>query len=62
MATEAIERVTVDAWGRELKFTISAVSRDVHTHGEMTRADRQAIRNELAKAAEAIAAILRNQA
>lgn len=44
--------------GKDLKFIVSVRSLDNHAHGELTRADQQAIRDELAKAANAVERIL----
>lgn len=58
----SIERRAAGAADRELKFKVGAQSLDTHTHGELTRVDQQAIRDELAKCADAVEAILRKQA
>ena len=57
-----IERRAAVAGGKDLKFRVSVLSIDTHTHGELTRADQQAIRDKLVKCADVVEAILRKQA
>jgi hypothetical protein len=61
MASEQIERV-VDVGGRDLRFTVTVASRDIHTHGELGRCDRTKVCAALAQAADQITDALRHPA
>lgn len=61
MATEVQDTiVTID--GRDMRFTITVVTRDIHTHGALGRADKAKVRAALARAAFEIADALRHPA
>jgi hypothetical protein len=56
----SIDRRAEGSGGREVKFEILVKPLDqYHTHGELTRCDRQAIRDALVGAADRIERVLR---
>jgi hypothetical protein len=59
MAIESIERIAQVPGNKPVRFAVQVVSRDqAHTHGEMTRAPKDRIREALVRAANEIEAIL----
>jgi hypothetical protein len=58
----AIDRRAAVPENKPVQFAVTVASLDVHTHGELTCADRRAITGALLIAADAIEAILKKQA